>query len=342
VLPGLINAHAHLELSHLHRRVPGGGGFVPWARALVSSPSRPAEADLVAGAASAAFAFGTAWIHDVTSGDSTAEAIRAAGMRGVVHREVLGFDAAALRQRLAALPPAIPFFGGVAERPSPHALLSTPVELVVAAVRAGSDLPPATMHFGETPDERALLERGEGPCAALLDALGRDWRWWCPPGVSAAAHLAAHGLLGPRLILVHAVDVDASDLDLLASSAAPVCLCVRSNLHISGDTPPVEALVQRGVRLAIGTDSLASNDDLDPLAEVVALRSVAPTVPIEVWVGALTHGGADAVGAHGFGRLVTGAAPGVLWLADLDRLDQLDHRPPDDRRWLCPPGLPRS
>lgn len=363
VCPGLINAHAHLELSHLAGAVPGGAGFLSWLDALWAAGVRGPDAAAQA-AAHAAYAAGTAWVNDVSNRGDTGPSLAAAGLQGVVHHELLGFDGPTLHARITeareqvsdavsrrVTPPGSPaasatsrpasssprdlISAGVSIRPSPHALLSTPIGLVAACV--DQRLPPATLHLAECEDEAEFLTSGTGKVRDLLTRLGRDWAWWTPPGISATAHLHAHGLLGPDLLLVHAIHTSDEDVVLIAASGAPVCLCPRSNLHIGGSLPDLRRLVRAGVRLAVGTDSLASASDLDLLAEVQALAQAAPDLPVAAWFHAATAGGADVVGAHGLGRLQVGATPGVLWLADLGDVDALRYHLPVDRRWLAAP-----
>lgn len=414
-VPGLINAHAHLELSHLVGAVPGGAGFLPWLDALWAAGLRgPAES--AQAAAHAARAAGTAWMSDVSNRGDTGPWLIAAGLQGVVHHELLGFDGPTLDARITlarqlveaevsrraeAAEPAVssppspmpmstpregsaadaswmsatgsptgpaeperpvsatsglsfrstvpqtaphqawstdPEATGVLCRPSGHALLSTPIGLVGACV--DPRLPPATLHLAECEDETEFLLSGTGKVADLLTRLGRDWSWWRSPGVSATAYLHAHKLLGPGLMLVHAVHTSDEDIALMAANGAPVCLCPRSNLHIGGRLPDLERLVRHGVPLAIGTDSLASSPNLDLLAEAQVLAQAAPEVPVDIWVHALTGGGADVVGALGLGRLQVGATPGVLWLADLGDTSALRYHLPADRRWLAAPRHP--
>jgi cytosine/adenosine deaminase-related metal-dependent hydrolase len=352
VVPGLINAHAHLELSHLAGAVAGGAGFLAWLDRLwaagLQGPTATAQA-----AAHTAYALGTAWLSDVTNRGDTGPRLTAAGLHGVVHHELLGFDGPTLPTRIALAErlvdaaversaerglsdhgPTPPFL----VRPSPHALLSTPVGLLAACV--DPRLPPATLHFAECEDEPEFLLTGTGKVAELLTRLGRDWSWWHPPQTSAAEHLARHGLLGPDLMLVHAIHTSEDDVARIAANRAPICLCPRSNRHIGGRLPDLARLVRHGVRIAVGTDSLASSPDLDLLAEVRELCAADLSLPVGTWMHAATGGGADVVGARGWGRLEVGTAPGVLWLADLGGIDALRHHLPADRRWLAEPRAP--
>lgn len=331
VVPGLINAHTHLELSHAPQ-VPGGEGFVAWAGRVLRVP--PAPVDPAPAAARHLRELGTACVHDVSGSGGTAPALRAAGLRGVVHHELLTLDARLLAGRIATAHAYGPGAGPVVTRPSPHALLSTAGALVQACVASGPRQVPATIHVAETADELALLLHGTGPAADLLDHLGRDWRWWRPPGRGPVEHLDDLGVLGPRLLLVHGVHLDRAALRRAAARRAPLCVCARSNLHIGGRLPDVRCWLEEGGRLALGTDSLASSPDLDVLGELPVLGEAFPEVAAEVWLAAVTHGAAGALRADA-GRVEVGARPGLLQLDVGEPADLLRRAP--DRRWLVPP-----
>ncbi len=317
LLPGLVNAHVHLELDR--PLVPGGRGLVEWVLALRGRGAPPGDGS---GPAREARAFGTALVCDVSNGGHTAPALRAAGLAGVVQHEVLGLGRDTLPARLAVAERASRVEGPITVRPSPHATYSTHPELIRAAARPGGA--PATIHLGEDPDERRFLERGEGSFAALLDTFGVDWRHLAPPGCGPVEWLDRLGVLGPDLLLVHGVDLDDADRARIAARGATVVLCPRSNLHVGGWLPDVPALLAAGVRIALGTDSLASVPDLDLLAEVHLLCAAFPSVPEGVFWRAATAGGADALRRPGYGRIAVGASPG-LWLLG----------PDGERRWLA-------
>ena len=115
----------------------------------------------------------------------------------------------------------------------------------------------------------------------------------------------------------------------------------RSNLHIGGRLPDVEALVEEGLPLAIGTDSLASVPDLSPWAEMATLAAHFPAVPAARWLDAATRGGARALGLRGVGALTPGARPGVLdVLVDDVRapLESLVRDPTPSLRWVAHVG----
>lgn len=337
LVPGLVNAHLHLELSGVGT-VEGGDGLYRWVNRLFYA--RAGAPDRGPDAAAALYAGGTAAVSDVANGPGTGAVLAAAGLQGLVQREVLGFDADTLADRIAALDDLtvdhVGPNGVVRERPAPHAPYSTAPALLVAAVRARPGLP-STIHLAEDTDELEFLGTGEGQWARMLDKLGRNWRWWEAPRLDPVAYLEALGVLGPGLLVVHAVQLGPGDPARLAAARAPVVLCLRSNLHITRQKPDAPALVRAGVRLALGTDSLGSCPDLDVLGEVAALGRMFPEVDPAVWLRAATAGGADALGLVHLGRVAVGASPGLVQL-DVGGPGDLAGRDVIDRRWVLPPG----
>jgi len=309
LLPALVNAHLHLELSHLAGAVPGGDGLAPWIERFVKT--RLATDDGLAGpamaqAAQALVRAGVAAVGDVSNTLASHAALAAAGLAGTVFNEVFGTAPARLaaareeaRRRRAATPPA----PGLRVVESPHAVYSTdPAGLL--ELLAG---PPASIHLAEDPAERQLLAEGGGPFAALVARMGGPTP---PAGRARSAMALAAPHLGRGWLAVHCVDLDEEDLRALARSGATAVLCPRSNAHISRAVPPLPALLAAGVPLAVGTDSLASSPSLSPLAELAALRAAFPGVAASrllplAWNGA-------AVGAPAVGRLAPGSAPGLL------------------------------
>lgn len=309
LLPALVNAHLHLELGHLAGAVPGGDGLAGWIARFVEARKARGDqgaAEAMAEGARALVAAGVAAVGDVSNTLASLAPLAGAGLSGTVFHEVFGSRPewfAAARAAAATARAAAPAFPGLRAVESPHAVYSTdPAGL--AALLAG---PPASLHLAEDRAERAFVAEGTGPFAELRA------RWGSPPPVPGWARspvALAAPRLGPGWLLVHCVDLDDADLGLLRASGATAVLCPRSNDHISRLRPPLPRLLAAGVPLAVGTDSLASSPSLSPLSELARLRRDFPEVPAArllplAWNGA-------AVGAPGVGRLVPGAAPGLL------------------------------
>jgi len=206
--------------------------------------------------------------------------------------------------------------------PAPHAPYSVGPDLLrrifAAAAAAGR---PTTIHLAEDPDEIALLAEGSGGWPDVLRTMGVDPREHTPQLDPCAylASLGAFGALGPRghdraaPLLVHMVCAGPDDRRRAREAGATVVLCPRSNLHIGGRLPDVAALIDDGVALALGTDSLASTPDLSMWAEMRVLCAALPEVPARRWLEAATTGGARALGLDStFGALEVGRRPGLV------------------------------
>jgi cytosine/adenosine deaminase-related metal-dependent hydrolase len=356
LLPGLVNAHTHLELAAVagdqKGPVPGGRGLADWTRALMAlrqqrletSPPDPASmsaaasdaADAAVAAAGSARALGTAAIGDVGNGIAGWLALRALGFRGLFFHELVGTrerttgDALADAEReregaeglssgkpgwqtapvpMAAVPsPAVQILAV----PAPHAPYSVGPELMrrifAAAARAGH---PTSIHLAEDPAELELLEHGTGPWVPILQALGVP-AGERTPHLGATAYLERLGAFasgGPPPLLVHMVHASPADLARTRAASATVVLCPRSNLHIGGRLPPVPAMHAAGVRLALGTDSLASTPDLSLWRELAVLSTHFPDLSPAIWLRAATLGGAEALCLGPGQRHPTGEVP---------------------------------
>ena len=323
VVPGVINAHTHLELDGLPTL--RAASFLDWLAALREHLPAP---DPGPRAAHALAALGCAWVGDVSNGAATGDWLVAAGLAGVVHHEHLGTDAAAVDHLLRVEVVGDPIGPQVTRWPTAHALISTGPSAVAHLLSGPPGRPPASLHLGESVDEAEFVRDAAGRHADLLDALGRNWRGGHRRAPRPVALLDALGVLGPRLLAVHGVFLDAADCADFARTGGRLCLCPRSNLNVAGRLPDVPAWLRSGVPLALGTDSRASAESLDVLAEIPVLAAAFPDVDATVWLGLATHRGATAAGAIGFGAVLPGTRPGLWRLAATD-VDDLRHRAPD-------------
>ncbi len=323
VLPGLVNAHAHLELSWLRGLVPPTADFLSWVGQLMAARVAVEQADdrRVMAAVEAAIAemraSGTVAVGDVANALVTPGALAAAGMPAVVFHELMGFGVrdgasmvAAAVGRHAALTSA-----GVRVVPAPHAPFSVSESLFVAirdAVRA-SDRPLTSVHVGESPAEVELLRTGDGPWRQRLIELG-VWRDdWQAPGRGPADYLCDLGVIAAGTLVVHGVQLSDGELARVAASGATLVTCPRSNVWVGVGPPPLARFLDAGVRLAVGTDSLASVPDLNLFAELAAMRQLAPEAPARRLLAAATRGGAEALGFGGdLGVIAPGARAALI------------------------------
>ena len=157
---------------------------------------------------------------------------------------------------------------------------------------------PFSVHVSESMDETEFLTQKDGPLRKLLEERGHWPLSYDLPGVSPISYLSSLNVLDTDTICVHCVHLDDKDMDILAASRATACLCPRSNLFLGVGIPPAEKFFEAGIPIAIGTDSLASNDRLSIFAEMASLANIAPGLKPEVVFSAATYGGARALGIH--------------------------------------------
>ncbi len=297
LLPGLINAHTHLDYSAF-LGIRRSGGFMRWIIRLTRARMRLDSEDLAASAlwgAHECLRQGVTSIADTSFGGSTvALAARAAGLRARVYLEVFGLDDDRLPETLERLETALAraraasganragdadgaggghgFEDRVEWGVSPHATytVSQPLYREVARFARRSGLRMAT-HVAESKTEVRLSNGGAGLATLVYGAAslltGGRWRL---PSKRPLQYVAETGALGTDMLVVHAVQMDGADIKTLAASGAPVAHCPRSNENLGCGIAPVAAMKAAGVVVALGTDSLASNDGLDMLAEMRA------------------------------------------------------------------------
>ncbi len=305
VLPGLVNAHTHLELSWLRGRVPPGPDFLTWvgqlmrARGRFESSDDPVAMAAVGDAVTEMRASGTAAVGDIANALITPPVLAHMNMPGVVFHELMGFrDAdgrtavAASRARRAALESP-----GVRVVTGPHAPFSVSPELFAAIrddVRATAR-PLTSVHVGESAAEVQLLRDGTGPWRERLESLG-VWRDdWVPPGRGPGDYLCDLGVIAAGTLVVHGVQLTDAELARVAACDATLVTCPRSNTWVGVGAPPVARFFASGARVAVGTDSLASAPDLNLFGELAELHRLAPEVAPARLVAAATRGGAEAL-----------------------------------------------
>jgi cytosine/adenosine deaminase-related metal-dependent hydrolase len=323
LLPGLVNAHTHIELSALRGQVPGGAGFVPWVEQMIGVRAEILPEDDTAAIEEAVAdldAFGTVAVGEVSNSLSAVRPLARRGFVGRIFHEVFGIERAPLEQRVADLPKIIAQRVGewpsadLAYSPSPHTLYTTHPAIVRRLAREarerGSRI---SVHLAEHAAERRFLEHGDGPIPAWYESrlrLRRDLLEW--PGKSPIALADDLGALGPHAICVHLTDARPEELEQVARRGAPVVFCPRSNLFIETRLPPLLAARAAGLFPALGTDSLASNASLDVLAEARALADRFSTVPARDLLRMATWEGARVLGLDDVGRVARGARPGLF------------------------------
>ncbi len=307
VLPGLVNAHTHLELSYLRDEVPPASQFVAWVRHVMAArrqrpdPASPEILSALDAAIDEAVRSGTALVGDISNTLVTFEPLARSALAGVVFYELIRFNAPepqALVERAAADIAKLPATEWVRASLAAHAPYSV-APLVLRAIRQvvnRDPFAPCSVHLSESSEEVEFLSTGGGPWRALLEDVGAWDPAWVPPGTSPVQFLDDCGFLDGRVLAVHGVQMTPEDLSTLAERDVTLVTCPRSNGHTGAGAPPIDDFYRSGVRVAVGTDSLASAPDLNVFAEIATLRALAPNVPASALLESATRHGARALG----------------------------------------------
>ena len=322
LLPGLVNAHTHLELEGFEgRALPPDAPFREWILAVRRLKEARAPSEYLEAARDgirACWAAGVTTVADTGDSGAVVQALSEVGGSGIAYHEVFGphprqaeESFGGLVSRLRALAPLAT--GRVRLGVSPHApyTVSGPLYARVAALAAAEALPLA-VHVAESREESEFVSRGEGPFAEAWTARGiplLDDPSHCPPPTthsSPVGWLDAHGVLGPATLCIHAVQVTAADIALLAARGAAIAHCPLSNARHRHGLAPLARLRRAGLRVGLGTDSTASVGRLDLFAEARAARAGAGIGATEA-LALATIEGAHALGLEGgIGTLAPG------------------------------------
>jgi cytosine/adenosine deaminase-related metal-dependent hydrolase len=323
-MPGVVNAHTHLELSYLRGKVPPAEAFVTWVRGVLEARRQPPDPgaaeilDAVDSALDEATAAGTALIGDISNTLVTFAPLSRSALAAVVFYELIRFNAQdpdafveAACRRIDALLPTERVRASLAA----HAPYSVG-PLVFRAIRRAIDrdpLVPCSVHVSESPEEVEFIRTGGGSWRALLEEL-RAWDpSWVAPGVSPVQFLDDSGFFDSRVLAVHGVQMSAADLARLAARGTTLVTCPRSNTRTGAGAPPVADFYASGIRVAVGTDSLASTPDLNIFAELAVMRALAPKVPASALLASATLHGARSLGFDAdFGTIEPGKRARLL------------------------------
>jgi cytosine/adenosine deaminase-related metal-dependent hydrolase len=190
--------------------------------------------------------------------------------------------------------------GSVRATLAPHAPYSVSPALFRAIAREVAARDRITsVHVGESPEEMAFLRDGRGGWREILERFGTWDPAWSAPACGPIEYLDRVGALSDRALLVHAVQLDATELSRAADRGATIVTCPRSNAWIGVGDPPIGRFYASRARVAVGTDSLASVGDLNVFMELAAMRRLAPSVPASRLLDSATRAGELGVLAPG-------------------------------------------
>ena len=292
VIPPLVNAHTHLELSDCREPIPAGDTVPDWIRKVIAH--RSFRSDSASAIASGLFELaesGTGIVADTVPADMTP--VNAPGVRSFVEyigmsddrveaaiEHASSLDSAAHLQRVGI---------------SPHAPYSVRIDLLDKLIATARQFElPMMMHLAETLEELELLANGTGPFATMLQSFG-IWQDGLFPQLSVCDYLDRLSS-APRVLFAHGNYFGDAELDLLVSRPnATVVYCPRTHAHFAHDPHLWRRMLERGINVALGTDSRASSPDLNVWNDAIAIRRAAPNCEPRELLTMLTANGARAL-----------------------------------------------
>ncbi len=324
LIPGLINAHCHLELSHFKGVVKEVTGLPDFLLAVVARRKVPQDSafvqEKIAAAIAEMSANGIVGVGDICN---TTDAIAAKKTSTLHWRnliEVLNFSDDTLAQRLehnnkvlqAHLSEGLAHSGFTAH--APYSVSSATFEAINKATKGGV----VSVHNQETEAEDELFREGTGALLQLYDLTGTPAP--IPSGQSSLKTWLPIFTQGQTVLLVHNTFTQKEDIRFAQAHADKHnlklvwCLCPGANKYIENKLPPLAMLLEEGCVIALGTDSNSSNWQLSIAAEVKWLTDAFPQIPIEVLLEAATRNGAEALGWNHLGKLEKNLKPGLSLL----------------------------
>jgi len=325
LVPGFVNTHCHLELSHLRGQVPQHTGLTDFVQAVMKLR---ADDDYTIEQAMLQADMEMSEHGIVAVGDISNQAV-SRGIKGgspiYYHTflEVMGFNPATAK---ISINRALEFkqkFEGFPISIVPHAPYSVSADLFKALCLVAEELNgPVSIHNQETPDENAFFERKEGGFLKLYEFLGLDISFYEPSGKTSLQTVLPMMSGRQRTLLVHNTVSNGADV-AFAQALHPFlywCLCPNANLYIENRLPDVDMLRSAGAKITLGTDSLASNTGLSIFAEMLCLQDNFE-IPAEELIRWATGNGAEFLGiSDRYGSLEPGKRPGIN-LLDFEELN---------------------
>ena len=310
LIPGMINAHCHLELSYLHGAIVEGSGFAGFARAIGAVRNNFSTEERLR---AASVADADMWEQGIEAVIDIAndELVMPIKTRSRIEYQTL-FEAFGLTTQ--QLDNHRDMASKWAQSSiTPHSTYSLQDGIFRSAVKANNTT--LSIHFLESKDEVELYHN-EGSLHQWYDRMGWecDFLHYATPAERITASITPE----KRVVLVHGCEATAIDIERISThftTPATWALCPESNRYISGSNPPVELLRTKGAKIAIGTDSLASARELS-MVENMRLLGDVPLNELLTWA---TKSGAEAMGLDDkLGSIEVGKTPGIVLLENAD------------------------
>ena len=339
--PGFVNAHCHLELSHMKGRIPEHTGLPEFILKIVSERHHPEEEILAAIAKAEAHMRkqGIVAVGDISNNAITAAQKAKRNLTYYTFVEISGWKPEIAEPRFSNAKKVMEAFGGIttdALSKSPHRLLN-PLQVSFsphAPYSVSRELwkmmmpyfegNTVTIHNQETPAENELFRSGNGAFVEMYKDMQIDQAHFTPTGMNSLPSYFPQLQKAKNVLLVHNTTTTEADMDFAAATANAnrqslyYALCINANLYIENALPPIELLRSKNANIVLGTDSLSSNHQLSILSEMQTIAKNFPKIPLAEMLQWATYNGAKALQLDSqFGSFEIGKKPGVIVIENI-------------------------
>jgi len=329
LVPGFVNAHCHLELSHLRDIFPEKTGLPCFLKNVIQHRNLE-ENKVIDEAHKADFEMwknGVVAVGDISNTDLTFQLKSKSKIAYHTFIEALGFYPHRAERAFAWAKYCFGEAHSIGLRASivPHAPYSISKELFdLISEFAKNQNSILSMHSQECSEEDALYRTGDGEMMRhLTENLALDLRSFKPTGKSALESVINWLPQNNKLLLVHNIRTTQIDIDLIQKIRSPkntwFVLCPGSNLYIENWLPDIDLFRKNHLQICLGTDSLSSNHQLSILGEMKIIQSHFPGIPFSEIVIWATRNGAEALEMDNWaGTIEIGKKPGINLITGMD------------------------
>lgn len=314
--PGFINAHCHVELSHLKNSIPSKTGLINFITAILQQ--RTADKNVIQNAIQQAendmLQNGIVAVGDICNTDDTIHQKQKRNIWYYNFIEVSGWQYAAAEKRFAVMQQVQQQFNAFKSVIVPHAPYSVAKPLwQLLQQQYGQHT--ITMHNQETAAENELFKTGTGSFLPFYHQFNITEQQFIPTGTTSLQSIYPYIANAKNILLVHNTFITPADISFLQQQQTAVffCLCPNANIYIENTLPNIPLLLESKLPVVLGTDSLASNNTLSIAAEIQTIIQFYPSIPLETLLQWATLNGAKALQADSvLGSLDKGKQPGLL------------------------------
>src|SRR5690554_1003576 len=327
IVPGFINCHCHLELSHLHGKIAKKTGLIEFIKAVARGPKYTLDliSDEIEKADEAMYNAGIVAVADIANTIHTRERKLSSKIYYHTFSEIFGFEPEIAKDAFKKGVELCEEFSPLASSVTPHAPYSVSKELFrFIRVLEDKDRHLLSIHNQESEDENKFFRYKTGGFLDFYAFLNKNIDFFKAQARNSLRSVLPLLPQSQRILLVHNTYTAFKDINFVERYKRDVtwCLCPNANLYIEDRLPKIDLFIKSRLPIVLGTDSLASNDKLCILSEIKTLVAHFPHLPLERGIEWATLNGAKYLGIDSqYGSLEVGKTPGLNLLTKTDGLN---------------------